>query len=48
MIHYRHYPPSRLAVEKHYGVCFEWHPKRKGVDFFWGGHVYAFWIGRSY
>jgi hypothetical protein len=48
MIRFRHHRPNRLTVTKHYGLCFEFHPKRKSVDIFWGRHVFVFWVGRSY
>lgn len=48
MIRFRHYGPNRLDVTKHYGICFESHPKRKSVDIYWGKHVFVFWRGRSY
>lgn len=48
MIRFRHYGPNKLEVAKHYGICFEAHPKRKSVDIYFGRHVFVFWTGRSY
>lgn len=48
LINFRHYPPNRLFATKHYGFCFDSHPKRKSLDIYFGKHVFVFWIGRSY
>ena len=48
MIKFKKDGPDRFAVEKYYGICFESHPKRKGVKILWGRYVYSFWTGRSY
>lgn len=48
MIRYVHHRPNRLTVTKHYGICFETHPKRKALELYWGGHVFVWWIGRRY
>lgn len=48
MIKFRHYKPNNFTSSKHYGFCFEVHKKRKVLDVFAGGHVFAFWVGRDY
>lgn len=48
MIKFNHYKPSHLVVEKNYGVKFEYHPKRKSLDIYFGKHVFVWWIGRNY
>jgi hypothetical protein len=45
MIKYRHYGPNRFESSKFYGFCIDLHPKYKGIDIYFGRHVFVFWKG---
>jgi hypothetical protein len=45
MVKFRHYKPNRIDPTKRFGFAIEIHPKYKGIDIYFGKHVFVFFKG---
>jgi hypothetical protein len=45
MVRFRHYGPNKFEPGKYYGLLIDWHPKYKGIDIYFGRHVFVFFRG---